>query len=239
MSSFTLIPLTVGDDPSKAHCLLDSLRKYGHSECCVLGAGEPWRGGTMAGPGGGQKINLMKRFLNGREFANTDLILFSDGYDTSVCGTPAEFIRKWRWFQADVVFGAESVNWPGQCTQQPQDVPGRFKFLNSGGYIGRAVVLKEMFNSRDIADHEDDQLFCQELYSSGRWSIKLDNKKDIFCCLSDHVNARQEDAVKNVGPGSFSGSGREIYYVPETRNYPLQLHGNGVAKNVWLRLIGQ
>jgi hypothetical protein len=245
--------VTVGDDATKAHILTDSLRRYGHGECRVLGNGQPWLGGTMAGPGGGQKINLMKEYLNNpppadqregetKSWTENDLILFSDGYDTSVSGTPEEFIRKWKWFGADVVFGAESANWPGGCLNQP-DVPGRFKFLNSGGYIGRATVLREMFNSREIENHADDQLFCQELYASGKWKIKLDHRKEIFCCLSDHVREHrdavqrgrfQDWPVKNIGPaGPGSPGEREIYFVMETQTYPLQLHGNGVSKNVW------
>jgi hypothetical protein len=144
----------------------------------------------MQGPGGGQKINLMKEFLNSpppsvlrdgsdpsEGWHTDDLILFSDGYDSTVHGTPADFIKKWQWFSADVVFGAESVNWPGQCKTQPPVSVGRFRYLNSGGYIGRATVLRDMFNSRSLADYEDDQLYCQELYAAattaGKWNVKL------------------------------------------------------------------
>ena len=149
---------------------------------------------------------------------------------------------------ADVIFGAESANWPGQCTRQPE-VPGRFRFLNSGGYIGRAIVLRDMFNSRPIENHADDQLFCQELYASRHWDVKLDYRKEIFCCLSDHVREhRQANArgrrlldwpVKNIG-SPYSGVGKqEIYFVEETETYPLQLHGNGVSKDVWHEIIGK
>lgn len=251
MKVYTLYTVTVGDDREKARILLDSLRRYQHfhspdrdEEWAVLGAGRPWKGGSMAGPGGGQKINLMKEFLRSRIWTDEDLILFSDGYDTNVCGTPGDFIRKWKWFGADVVFGAEEANWPGQCTTQPtKNIPGRFKYLNSGGYIGRARVLQEMFESRSISDAEDDQLFCQELYASGRWNVKLDHKKEIFCCLSDHIRehrlagSRTENwPVRNIA--SPSGPA-EIYYIAETETYPLQLHGNGVSKSVWLEIINQ
>lgn len=249
-----VIPVTVGDDARKAHLLTESLARLGHEPCVVLGDGEPWKGGTMQGPGGGQKINLMKRWLNSRDdWTDQDLVLFSDGYDTTVHGSPVDFIKKWKWFQAPassaapvrgtVVFGAESVNWPGPCTNQPPVSSGRFRFLNSGGYIGPATVLKEMFNSANIEDHEDDQLYCQRLYASGLWPVCLDIRKDIFCCLSDHlkdsspVNCLSDHRDRR--DRRSSGSKREIYHVPETDSYPLQLHGNGVAKKLWRDLISR
>jgi hypothetical protein len=249
ISTMRVIPVTVGDNAEKARILTDSLQKYNHGTCYVLGDGKPWKGGTMAGPGGGQKINLMKEFLNSpplgeqNGWTENDLILFSDGYDTNICGTPDDFIRKWKWFGGGnvVVFGAESFNWPGQCTTQPTTyVTGRFKYLNSGGYIGRASALREMFNSREIDDAADDQLFCQELYASGQWNVKLDHLKEIFCCLSDHIRehrlagCRIENwPVKNVA----SDGKKEIYFVMETQSYPLQLHGNGHAKEIWREII--
>lgn len=198
----------------------------------LIGVGKPWLGGTMEGPGGGTKVLYVRDFLNAREWADKDLILFSDGYDSNVCGTPEEFVGKWKLFQCDVIFGAESFNWPGQCREQPQ-LDSRFTFLNSGNYIGYAKTLKKMFNSCPIRDADDDQLYCQRLYVLKKWNIKLDTQKQIFCCLSDFRH--KPNAVKNIGTAE-----REAYFCEETGTFALQLHGNGdhVIKSLWRRIAG-
>jgi hypothetical protein len=231
-----LISLTVGDDPQKAKVLTQSFEKFGHTEYHVLGAGEPWYGGDMKSYGGGQKIVLMKRFLNSRSFSDDDVILFSDGYDSFVCGTPEEFLRKWRQYRCDIVFGSESVNWPGNVKTQPP-VANRFQFLNSGGYIGLANVLKDMFNSKEIMNKDDDQGYCQQLYVESlehkKWSIRLDFEKRIFCCISDHVR-QWTAAPSHMRPIRMVSE--NMYHVDETDSYPLQLHGNGPGKNIWVEL---
>lgn len=155
----------------------------------------------------------------------------SDGHDSFVTGTPSEFVRRFREFDCDVLFGAESVNWPGQNTQvaparralprwkltftraqQPEQVT-RYRFLNSGGYMGRAGVLRDMF-STPLRDSDDDQLYCQSLYTSGRWRVALDVHKRVFCPLADHVGAdappvRMQDAT--------------TFLVTDTATQPLQL----------------
>ena len=191
----------------------------------------------MQSAGGGQKIRYMREYLASREWKETDLILFCDGFDTNVCGTPEEFVNKWRLFECDVVFGAESFNWPGQCKRQPQ-LDTRFTFLNSGGYIGRAVTLKAMFESSELTDSADDQLFCQECYivaPERGWNVKLDATKTIFCCLSDFRH-NMPGAVKNIGTRE-----QEVYFVQETQSYPLLIHGNGdnVIKRHWIQLVGE
>ena len=206
--------------------------KFGH-EYKILGVGVPWLGGNMMiGPGGGQKINLMREFLNSQTFSDEDVILFTDGYDTNVCGSPDEFIQKWKLFDCDVLFGAESYNWPGECKTQPDQNGSRFKYLNSGGYIGKATVIKEMFNANEIQNHADDQYYCQCLFVSKRWNTKLDARKEVFCCLSDFRYSPNN--VKNI-----SSNGQQLYFVSETQTYPLQLHGNGdhVIKDIWLKLV--
>lgn len=236
MKKERLITLTVADKPEKASILLSSLRHYGH-DFHVLGAGQPWHGGDMKSFGGGQKIVLMKEFLNAQTFTDDDIILFTDGFDSFVCGSPEDFLVKWRQFQCDVVFGAESVNWPGYVKDQPKQ-KNRFQFLNSGGYIGRANSLKRLFNSKHIQNSDDDQGYCQELYvealQKGDCVVRLDVDKRIFCCLSDHLSGLEKDKVTLL---KFEQ--RRLWHLGETNSYPLQLHGNGPGKELWFQMAQQ
>ena len=43
------------------------------------GAGVDWRGSDMTGPGGGQKVNILKQHI--QHLPDTDILLFTDAYD--------------------------------------------------------------------------------------------------------------------------------------------------------------
>lgn len=235
-----LISLTVADKPEKAVHLIKSFERHEHT-FVVLGAGQPWHGGDMVSYGGGQKIVLMKEYLNSNVFDDDDIILFTDGFDSFVCAEPTEFLKKWKQFRCDIVFGAESVNWPGFVNGQEKHSSNktRFVYLNSGGYIGRANALKYLFNSKEITNSDDDQGYCQELFVTNsveqtqerKWSVCLDVKKRIFCCLSDHIKNQDVKKLK------FANDGPSIWHVAETNSYPLQLHGNGPGKDFWFKCV--
>lgn len=203
-------------DAGKARVLVASFEAHRHN-FTVLGHGVQWQGTDMAGPGGGQKINMVREWL--ASVPDDEVVLFSDGHDSFVTAGPSEFLRRWRACGCDVLFGAEAANWPGGNTEQPA-LATRFRYLNSGGYIGRAGVLKQMF-ATPVEDAHDDQLYCQNLYTSRRWNVKLDASKTVFGTLSDHVR------------GGARMVSHDDFLIEETGTHPLQLHGNGPAKELW------
>jgi hypothetical protein len=169
----------------------------------VLGLGNKWLGGDMNYAGGGFKVNLLKKELE--SIKDDVIVLFTDAYDVVLGAEKDEFLRRFKAFGADVVFGAEKFCWPKEELKSKypeiplddldEDDPdktadrttttkGQYRFLNSGGFIGLAGVLRQMVNAKEIADQDDDQLFYTEIFLDEdmrkRFNIKLDYKAQIF-----------------------------------------------------------
>lgn len=170
-----------------------------------------WRGGTMEGPGGGQKINLMKEYLSTVD--EDTIVMFVDGYDTFIAASREEILSRYLGFNKDIVFSAEKTCWPDQSMAELHpSTHTEFKYLNSGTYIGRAGALKELFSS-DIQDYEDDQLYVQKAFLQNQSNIALDTESYIFMCL-----AKAEKDVK---------IGKNFIVNKATKCTTCVIHGNG------------
>ena len=217
---------TVATESKKAEQLIESCKRHDlHLE--MLGVGEKWQGGVMAdGPGGGHKVHYLRSRL--RNVDDHDIVMFVDGYDVVINDTQDELVNRFKQFGADVVFGAEPPCWPDETiADQFPEVHTRNRFLNSGGFIGRAKVIKDMLRT-DIKKADDDQLYYQKLFLSGKWNIKLDVENYIFQCVSQTAN-------------SLSVSDNNQVYNSETGCYSCVLHGNGgdEDKKAYQKLVNQ
>ena len=178
---FSMHVITVATDESKAQKLLSS-----PFEIKNLGKNVEWRGGTMEGPGGGQKINLVKKDL--LNYKDNDIVLFLDGYDTFISvNSLEEILERYFDFRKEVIFAAEPSCWPDESIKESFPETGGYKFLNSGCFIGTVKELKRIFEPA-ILDHEDDQLYCQKQYLSTNYDIGLDYESYLFFCLSGVEN---------------------------------------------------
>jgi len=204
--------ITVATVSAKADNLVLSAHNHG-IEVEMLGVGEAWQGGVMAdGPGGGHKVHYLRSRL--RNIDDNDIIMFVDGYDVVINDNQETLITRFKQFGADVVFGAEPILWPdSSIADQFPEVHTRNRFLNSGGFIGRASVIKEMLRG-DIGKGDDDQLWYQQIFLSKKFNIKLDVENYIFQCVSATANA-------------LSVSPNNQVYNRETGCYSCVLHGNG------------
>ena len=202
--------LTVGTDLVKTQKLLNDSRFAIKN----LGEGVEWQGGNMeAGPGGGQKIQLVKEELELLE--DQDIVMFLDGYDTFLSSaTDVEnILERYLGFNTAIVFSAEGTCWPDQSLSESfKEVPVGYRYLNSGTYIGTVKELKKMFQA-PISNSEDDQLYCQKQYLTGMYDVCLDHEGYIFFCLSG-----AEDAVQLV-------NGHVVN--TDTNCTSLVVHGNG------------
>ena len=204
--------ISVATESAKADNLVLSAHNNG-IEVELLGVSEPWQGGVMAdGPGGGHKVHYLRSRL--RNIDDNDIVMFVDGYDVVINDTEEALITRFKQFGADVVFGAEPILWPdSSIADQFPEVHTRNRFLNSGGFIGRASVIKEMLRG-DIGKGDDDQLWYQQIFLSKKFNIKLDVENYIFQCVSATANA-------------LSISPNNQVYNRETGCYSCVLHGNG------------
>ena len=198
--------LTCGDDPSKMEMLFESSKKMGFAVENIL-RGE-WKGGTMQGPGGGQKLNELLAYIEDNKLPDNDVILFTDAFDVFFARSLDVIIGRYLGFKHELVFGAEKTLWPDQSLRFPP-VHTRYRYLNSGTFIGRVGELKRMLQE-PIQDHEDDQLYLQKAYLTGRYDVKLDVEGYLFTTHDEQVEIR-----------------KGAVYNPVTRCFSCVYHGNG------------
>lgn len=132
-----------------------------------------WMGGDMAyGPGGGQKILLLRRYLEEEKLTerNDIYIVFTDGYDV-VSNASIKTLREKiksepSHLNSQVLFACESGCWPdaNRANDYPvSPVSGvHNRYLNSGLFIGPAQAIYQMLTSKimsDVKSDSDDQRY--------------------------------------------------------------------------------
>ncbi len=205
---------TVATDPDKARYLLHSASKT-DTTIVNLGEGVKWEGGTMKGQGGGHKINLVKEYLKDKR--DSDVFIFLDGYDTFLTDNTDEIISRYMEFSQDIVFSSERFCWPDEglasdLRAKSVNLDTPYQYLNSGMYIGRVGALRELFK-KPIKNFEDDQLYVQKEYLTGKHSIACDVESYIFSC-------HEPEVIKK---------GHQLFN-PVTQCYSCAYHGNGGEK---------
>jgi GR25 family glycosyltransferase involved in LPS biosynthesis len=210
--------LTVGTDFRKMEYLHHSTNHY-TNYVTNIGIGVEWGGGDMSiGTGGGQKINLVKKQLE--FYSDDDIVLFVDGYDVFFVAKINEIIDKFKNLNCDILFASEINCWPDKNLANKFDeihTETRYKYLNSGLYIGTVKHLKYIMQ-KPIENNEDDQLYFQNRFLENLETqeivIKLDCDNYIFQCLSgigDTVGVLFKGKLINI----------------DTCCCPLVVHGNG------------
>ena len=206
--NFKVHVTTCGTDRKRMVELNTSARHHG-IDIVNLGLNVDWKGTDMKGLGGGMKINLMKDYLE--KIHDDDIVLFTDGYDVFYADNLDTITERFLDFGHDVLFSGEMICWPhADVADQFPDAPTRFKYINSGTYIGRAKELKKIMNHAPIEHHEDDQAYIHSLYFECIYDIAIDYECYIF-----QTNFEE---VKKLGSQLHN---------PETECCPCIYHGNG------------
>ncbi len=206
--NFEIHILTVGDNESRCNKLNTSARKFGIS-VKNLGLNKEWRGTDMSGPGGGQKINLLKDYL--KDLPDEDLFLFTDGFDVFYADDINTIYERYRDLSARLIFGAELYCWPQEdlADKHPQsNTP--YRYLNSGNIIGSVKEMKKILKNCNVKDAEDDQLFFQKIFIENKFDIKLDYECYLF---------QTHDEDTEILNGQLHN--------PKTLCCPCIYHGNG------------
>lgn len=189
----------------------------------VLGMGKKWEGGDMKRAGGGHKVNLLKKALKPFADDRDKIVLFTDGYDVVLLGTSDQIVEQFKMMDARIVFSAEPYCWPDESLADKYPITeSRYKYLNSGGFIGYAADLYELITSKEIKNKDDDQLFYTHLFLDktlrDKYRMKLDTKAVIFQNLFDAI----DDLELKYDEGYVENN------VHNTT--PLVLHSNGPSK---------
>lgn len=205
---FRTYALTCGDNEDRMGALLESSRRSGVKLTNVIQ--HPWGGGSMEGPGGGQKLCNLKAWIQDNCLDDHDVIVFTDAFDTFYCRDLETIVGRFLGFKTEILFSAEQYLWPDESLRFPPS-PTKFRYLNSGTFIGRVGEIKRMLTG-EMSYTMDDQLFLQKQYLSGRFNAKLDHEGYIFA-THDTMWEIRDDAP----------------YHPETKCFACIYHGNGGA----------
>ena len=193
--------VTVATEREKAEKLERTCIHYGHN-LYIFGNGKDWLGGDMEGGRGGfHKVQIFSNYLHKEDyFHDDDVVLFVDGYDTFITATPEEILERFENFDADIVFSAEKNCWPDQSIANeypPARTP--YRFLNSGGYIGRVSAIKALLNDVDYYSSDyDDQWYFHLKFLMSRNSVGANLIGDIKVVLDDTTYIFQTLAGTNV-----------------------------------------
>ena len=127
--------VTCGTDRKKCTYVNTSARKYG-IDIVNVGTNIEWEGTDMSALGGGMKINLMKDYV--KDLHDNDIILFTDAYDVFYADDLETITERFLEFNKEIVFSGELFCYPHEqlATEFP-NAHTRFKYINSGTYIGR------------------------------------------------------------------------------------------------------
>ena len=199
--------LTCGDDESRMEMLTESAKRTNITVKNILT--REWKGSDMQGPGGGQKLNELKAYIE--PLPDHDVVLFTDAFDVFFARELDVILGRYLGYKKDIVFSAEQNLWPDASLRFPP-THTTHRYLNSGTFIGRVGEIKRMLR-RDIADHADDQLYLQKEFLTGRFDAVLDVESYIFQTHDPSV------VVQNG-----------MVYNPESKCYSCIYHGNGGEK---------
>ena len=218
---------TEENDPIKR--LTDSYKYYGTPHK-ILGLGKNWSGGDMAsGPGGAQKIRILKEEIEKIEDTKDLVLMVTDGYDVITAAPPQKILEKFLEKNCKILFAAEKSCWPDAHLSEKfvNSTGSEYAYLNSGVFIGYADSILELVKKFDGIDSDDDQRFYTSEYlkdlhadnmpMSSRTSsgFLLDNKCEIFQCMA----FAEDDVTINSWQGKISNN--------KTGTNPLVIHGNG------------
>ena len=170
--------VTIGTDINKMTKLYESAAKH-NIAINNWGFGLEWKGTDMTGPGGGMKVNILKKHLY--TLKGTDTILFTDAYDVFYADDLKTIRERYESFGKKIVFSAEATCWPDpNIAEQFPAVQTPYRFLNSGTFIAEVGELKRILDACEVRDDGDDQLFYQKAYLEGLYDIVLDTEGYIF-----------------------------------------------------------
>ena len=212
---YNVHPITIGTDHSKCEKLLRSGAKHG-IQFENIGKDIEWVGGDIVNStGGGQKINILRDHIS--KLPDDDIVFYCDGYDVFVVDELDEFLYRYAELNHKVIFAAEQYCWPVDNGEEQKalvskhfpDLDTKYKYLNSGVFIGRVSELKSIL-SDPIENDGDDQLYCQKQYLSEEYDMVIDTDCYMFQCHEAEVYPK-----------------KGLLFNPNTRCFNLLYHGNG------------
>ncbi|KAM9752463.1 LOW QUALITY PROTEIN: procollagen-lysine,2-oxoglutarate 5-dioxygenase 1 [Menidia menidia] len=189
----------------------------------VLGRGQTWRGGDhlSSSPGGGQKVRLLKEFL--QDLTSEDqIILYVDSYDVVFSSGPRELLRKFQQGAHRLVFSSQNLVWPDRHLEDrhPPVREGN-RFLCSGGFMGFLPSVQELLSDWTGDDADSDQLFFTKIYIDPEKRKSINITLDSKCRMFQNLHGALDEVVLKFEDSRVRA--RNVLY----DTLPVIVHGNG------------
>lgn len=198
----------------------------------VLGLNEEW-GGLMTKP------RRLRQWLREGK-ATAEALIVCDAFDIVFVAEPEEVAEAYHrgWPTQPIVFNAERGIFPrGELAHKFDDVPGPWKFLNSGFMIGTPDRILAMLEAMWLDDISDDKQAKDELHGGAqRWINPNDQgwyqlmyAAQVVPIDLDH-QCRMCQTLSACQLGEFDWATERITNIA-TGTHPLVIHANGSGKN--------
>lgn len=122
---------------------------------------------------------------------NDEIIFFTDGNDAILMCSEEEILNKFYQTGKELVFSTESACWPDKnLAEQYPDTTSIFRYLNSGGFIGKAGIIKKILKD-DLGQDKNFEKSNQYTWTKRLFRypdiIGLDTTCEIFQTFSPEI----------------------------------------------------
>ncbi len=208
---------------SKDHPGLTNLKKSANHfgiDLEVLGYGQPYHGN-------GTKIHHLVQYLSSVD--PEDIVLFTDAYDSIFVRDPSDLTVVFKEFEKPVVFSCEDNYYfriqaiqnlilnPYYKWKYPKSESKfrKYRYLNSGGYIGYAGKLLQVFTESSVNKMmRSDQVNLHRYFVDRPGKIHLDYDHEIFTNFGKFAQAERFTVESNVLTNNVTGSKPYVFHFP-------------------------
>jgi hypothetical protein len=191
------------------------------------------------------KDDLLKNYLT-HEVGPEEVILFTDGIDTVLMSREDEILAKFQKTGRDLLFSCETLCWPDPslADSYPSTARGPYRYLNSGGFVGKAGVIKELLEEEPPGSDNfgrSNQYVWAKRYFAYPDVIGLDHGCELFHTFSPEIcndylpneDNRDHSSYYNYMKSWFKSNyiiQRNRIYSKISGTWPCQAHFNGASK---------
>jgi hypothetical protein len=164
------------------------------------------------------KDALLEEYL--KQVDDDEIIFFTDATDTAFLTDEEEILKKYYSFNSPLVFSAEVNCWPSTSFESVYPkTTSPFKYLNSGGFIGKAGYIKKLYQDYPIFSTVYDepytwsnQHYWNHVFIKESETIRLDYNCDIF-----YNTAIKLDDINDFKRKLKSNEAKEMYDAEKRR----------------------
>ena len=167
----------------------------------------------------GKKLKGYHRYL--QQIPEDEVVLFIDAYDILILANEKTIVDKFLSMGAPLVIAAETNCFPFSHLSSHYPLsPTKFKYLNSGSYLGYAGFIRRIYDGLSpIPDDIDDQGLLSVYFLHHPDKFLLDYTCQLFLTLYQVDKKELVLDSKNKSVRSLT-----------TESEPCLIHGNGPAK---------